>query len=76
MDAAAVRRGNVFDSVAAEGRGGGIGTVRAFGHQNNLPRVAARLQGRTDRQQAAKLPVRPALGLIATECIPVSVTSQ
>jgi hypothetical protein len=44
-----------------------------FRHQHDLARVAARLERRADAQQPHSSPCAPALGLIATPCMPVSV---
>ena len=62
VDPAVGVRGNVLHPVAGEGGGRRIGAVRAFGHEDNLARVAPRLERGADAQDAAQLAVRARLG--------------
>ena len=55
-------RGNILDLIAGEGGGGGIGAVRAFGHEHDLARIAARLERGADAQDAAQFAMRAGLG--------------
>ena len=61
IDAACGVGRDVLDPVAGEGRGRGIGAVRAFRHQHDLALVAARFERGADAQQAAQLAMRAGL---------------
>ncbi len=55
----AVRFGlDVFDFIAGDDRGGGIGAVRGIGDQNLLSRIALLLQVRANQQQPGELALR------------------
>ena len=62
IDPAFLCRRNILDPIAAEGRGRGVGAVRAFGHQHDFARIAARLERGANAQQAAQFAVRAGLG--------------
>ena len=63
IDAALGIRLEVFDLVAADGRGCGIGAMRGVGDQDLLARVALRLVPRADEQDAGEFAMRAGRGL-------------
>ena len=63
IDAALGVRLEVFDLVAADGRGGGVGAVRGVGNQNLAARIALRLVPGADEQNAGELAMRAGRGL-------------
>ncbi len=56
-------RANVFDLVAGDHRGGGIGPVRGIGDQHFFARVAAAGEQRANQQQAGEFALRSRRGL-------------
>ena len=66
-----IGRRDVLDPVAGEGRGGGVGTVRAFGDQHDFTSVAPRFNAARMQSIPHSSPCAPAFGLIATPCMPV-----
>ena len=55
-------RRDILNLVACKGSSGGIGAMCAFGHQDNLARIAARLMRSANAQYAAQLAMRTRLG--------------
>src|SRR3546814_3443038 len=53
---------NVLDREAREGRGRGIGAVRAFGDEDHAAVFSARFQRRLDAENAAEFAMRARLG--------------
>ncbi len=63
VDLAVRFRLDVFDFVAGDHRGGGIGAMRGIGDQNFFARIALLLQVRADQQEAGEFALRARGGL-------------